>query len=121
MRDALAGDGHEIVTGSCGIEGIERFRAGKFHAVLTDLGMPDVSGWEVARIVRVEGGPKIVLGLVTGWGATVSDEVMIAHGIDFVVSKPFEVGALVSRVNEALASLAPKPRRSASPSGSRRT
>jgi PAS domain S-box-containing protein len=121
MRDALAGDGHEIVTGSCGTEGIERFRAGSFHAVLTDLGMPDVSGWEVARIVRVEGGPNIVLGLVTGWGATVSDEVMIAHGIDFVVSKPFEVGTLVSRVNEALASRAPKPRRSASPSGSRRT
>ena len=121
MRDALAGDGHEIVTGSCGMEGIERFRAGGFHAVLTDLGMPDVSGWEVARIVRVEGGPNIVLGLVTGWGATVSDEVMVAHGIDFVVSKPFEVGTLVSKVNEALASRAPKPRRSASPSGSRRT
>jgi PAS domain S-box-containing protein len=121
MRDALAGDGHEIVTGSCGTEGIERFRAGRFHAVLTDLGMPDVSGWEVARIVRVEGGPNIVLGLVTGWGATVSEEVMIAHGIDFVVSKPFEVGTLVSKVNEALASRAPKPRRSASPSGPRRT
>ncbi|HYQ96113.1 MAG TPA: ATP-binding protein, partial [Candidatus Eisenbacteria bacterium] len=121
MRDALAGDGHEIVTGNCGTQGIERFRAGQFHAVLTDLGMPDVSGWEVARIVRVEGDPNIVLGLVTGWGATVSDEVMIAHGIDFVVSKPFEVGTLASRVNEALASRAPKPRRSASPSESRRT
>jgi hypothetical protein len=62
-----------------------------------------------------------VLGLVTGWGATVSDEVMDAHGIDFVISKPFEVGTLASRVNETLASRPAKPPRSASPSGPRPT
>jgi PAS domain S-box-containing protein len=121
MRDTLVKEGHEVVTASCGNDGIDRFRQGKFHAVLTDLGMPDVSGWEVARVVRQEGGPTIVLGLVTGWGATVSDEVLVAHGIDFVVSKPFEVGTLASIVNEMLEARAPKPPRSASPSGTRRT
>ena len=121
MRDTLLREGHEVVTATCGNEGIEKFRAGKFDAVLTDLGMPDVSGWEVARIARLEGGPRLVLGLVTGWGATVSDEVLVSHGIDFVISKPFEVGTLASRVNETLASRVPKTRRSASPSGTRRT
>ncbi|HMI30667.1 MAG TPA: ATP-binding protein [Candidatus Limnocylindrales bacterium] len=121
MRDTLRREGHEVVTATGGNEGIERFRAGKFDAVLTDLGMPDVSGWEVARIVRTEGGPRIVLGLVTGWGATVSEEVMVAHGIDFVISKPFEVATLASKVNETLATRVPKPRRSASQTGSRRT
>ena len=121
MRDTLRREGHEVVTATGGNDGIERFRAGKFDAVLTDLGMPDVSGWEVARIVRTEGGPRIVLGLVTGWGATVSDEVMVAHGIDFVISKPFEVATLASKVNETLETRAPKTRRSASQTGSRRT
>src|SRR5439155_24220497 len=121
IADTVVFEGHDIVTGKCGTKLIDRYSSGKFDAVLNDLGMPDVSGWEVARIVRAEGGPGIVLGLVTGWGATVSDEVMVAHGIDFVVSKPFEVGVLASRVNEALASRAPRPRRSASPSEPRRT
>ncbi len=121
MRDALTREGHEVTTATGGNEGIQKFRQGTFDAVLTDLGMPDVSGWEVARVVRKEGGRKVVLGLVTGWGATVSDEVMEAHGIDFVVSKPFEVGTLASRVNETLASREPKPRRSASPSETRPT
>ncbi len=121
MRDALTREGHTVTTATGGQEGIQQFRQGTFDAVLTDLGMPDVSGWEVARVVRKEGGRNVVLGLVTGWGATVSDEVMDAYGIDFVVSKPFEVGTLASRVNETLASRAPKPRRSASPSGTRRT
>ncbi len=120
MRDALTREGHTVTTATGGQEGIQQFRQGTFDAVLTDLGMPDVSGWEVARVVRKEGGRKVVLGLVTGWGATVSDEVMDAYGIDFVVSKPFEVGTLASKVNETLASRAPKPRRSASPSGTRR-
>src|SRR2546428_1495618 len=110
MRDALQREGHVVVTATGGSEGIQKFRGGKFDAVLTDLGMPDVSGWEVARVVRKEGGRKIVLGLVTGWGATVSDEVMDAHGIDFVVSKPFEVGTLASRVNETLAARSSKTR-----------
>jgi CheY-like chemotaxis protein/anti-sigma regulatory factor (Ser/Thr protein kinase) len=121
MRDALTREGHTVVTATGGNEGIQQFRQGTFDVVLTDLGMPDVSGWEVARVVRKEGGRKIVLGLVTGWGATVSDEVMDAHAIDFVVSKPFEVGTLASRVNETLAKRASKTRRSASPCGTRRT
>ena len=121
MRDALTREGHEVTTATGGQDGIQKFRQGAFDAVLTDLGMPDVSGWEVARVVRKEGGRKVVLGLVTGWGATVSDEVMDAHGIDFVVSKPFEVGTLASKVNETLAERAPKPPRSASPNGSRPT
>ena len=121
MRDALQREGHVVVTATGGSEGIQKFRGGTFDVVLTDLGMPDVSGWEVARVVRREGAARLVLGLVTGWGATVSDEVMAAHAIDFVIGKPFEVGTLASRVNETLASRAPKPRRSSSPSGTRRT
>lgn len=119
MRDTLTREGHTVTTATGGQEGIQQFRHGTFDAVLTDLGMPDVSGWEVGRVVRKEGGRNIVLGLVTGWGATVSDEVMDACGIDFVVSKPFEVGTLASKVNETLALRAPKPPRSASPSGTR--
>jgi len=139
MRDALQREGHVVVTATGGSEGIQKFRGGKFDVVLTDLGMPDVSGWEVARVARREGAAKLVLGLVTGWGATVSDEVMEAHAIDFVIGKPFEVGTLTAKVNETLASRSPagdapaarkppspaprsvKARRSASPSGTRRT
>jgi len=102
LREALERGGHIVEIAKSGSEGIQRFRAGKFDVVLSDLGMPDISGWEVARIVRREGSPRIVLGLVTGWGATISDEMLVAHGVSFVMAKPFEVGELVSRVNRAI-------------------
>jgi CheY-like chemotaxis protein len=122
LRDALTRTGHQVDTASSGTEGIERFRRGDYDAVLSDLGMVDVSGWEVARTVRQEGSPRIVLGLVTGWGATISEEMVTAHGVNFVIAKPFDVEDLVSKVNQAIDSnRATTPKPASSPSGYRPT
>lgn len=136
LEESLSAAGHVVTAASSGLEGIARFREGAFDVVLTDLGMADVSGWEVARTVRTEGTPAVVLGLVTGWGATISQEVVAGHGVDLVVAKPFDVGDLIERVNRAIeakaaigkaasakAGPAPPatPRRGASPSGRRRS
>ena len=102
LRDALQRTGHQVTTASSGAEGVEAFRKGDFDVVLTDLGMADVSGWGVAQVVRKEGNPAVVLGLVTGWGATVSEEMVQSHGVNFVVSKPFDLEELLSRVNRAM-------------------
>jgi signal transduction histidine kinase/CheY-like chemotaxis protein len=102
LREALANAGHVVTAASSGQEGIARFRDGEFDVVLSDLGMADVSGWELARTVRMEGNPRIVLGLVTGWGATISQEMVTAHGVDFVVAKPFDVEDLLARVDRAI-------------------
>ncbi|MEK7317129.1 MAG: response regulator, partial [Candidatus Eisenbacteria bacterium] len=113
LRDALERGGHAVTTASSGSEGIARFREGRYDAVLTDLGMADVSGWDVARTVRQEGEPGIVLGLVTGWGSTISEEMVRDHGVTFVVSKPFDLEELLSRVNRAIAARTTTPTRSA--------
>jgi PAS domain S-box-containing protein len=117
IRDALLASGHRVDAAASGLEGIGKFRAAPYDLVLTDLGMPDVSGWEVARAVRAEGSASVVVGLVTGWGATISEEMVTAHGVDFVMSKPFDVDDLASKVNQALNARASRPRQSASPTG----
>jgi len=121
LREALERGGHVVDTAGSGNEGIERFRAGRYDVVLSDLGMADVTGWEVARVVRQEGSPGIVLGLVTGWGATISEEMVNSHGISFVIAKPFQVEDLVSRVNRAIASNGISRTKAASTTSSRPT
>jgi DNA-binding response OmpR family regulator len=111
LREALERAGHDVVTATSGSEGVARFREGRFDVVLTDLGMADVSGWEVARVVRKEGPVSTILGLVTGWGATISDEMVTAHGVNFVVNKPFDLEDLVSRVHHAIAQRGVTPNR----------
>ena len=103
LREALERSGHAVETAVSGTDGIAKFRAGRFDAVLTDLGMADVSGWEVATVVRQEGSRGTALGLVTGWGATISEEMVTSHAVDFVVAKPFDVDDLISKVNRAIA------------------
>jgi CheY-like chemotaxis protein/anti-sigma regulatory factor (Ser/Thr protein kinase) len=109
LADALGTVGHEVTTASSGSEGIALFRGSRFDVVLTDLGMADVSGWEVARTVRLEGDPGIVLGLVTGWGATISEEMVSGHGVDFVIGKPFDVVDLIATVNRAIDAVKSRP------------
>lgn len=121
LREALEESGHVVETASSGGEGIERFRRGTFDAVLSDIGMADVSGWEVARTVRQEGSPRLVLGLVTGWGATISEEMVAAHAVNFVVAKPFDVDDLISKVNQAINGGPVTPPRAASPTSYRPT
>lgn len=128
LEEALIAAGHVVTSASSGLEGIARFREGAFDVVLTDLGMADVSGWEVARAVRTEGSASVVLGLVTGWGATISQEMVAGHGVDFVVAKPFDVEELIARVNGAMEAKPGRdaegplsPERGASPSARRLT
>jgi PAS domain S-box-containing protein len=109
LREALERAGHKVETASSGSDGIERFRNGRFDVVLSDLGMADVGGWDVARAVRDKGPRRVVLGLVTGWGATISEEMVQAHAVNFVIAKPFDVDDLVSKVNQSLEAAAIPP------------
>ena len=110
LRESLERAGHTVETASSGRAGIERFQEGRFDVVLSDLGMADVGGWEVARAVRESGNKRVVLGLVTGWGATISEEMVNAHAVNFVIAKPFDVDDLVSKVNQSLEAVAAMPR-----------
>jgi FixJ family two-component response regulator len=69
--------------------------------VLTDLGMPDVTGWDVARAVKARAW-RVPVVLVTGWGddgpAPGADHSLVAA----VLSKPFRVQDIVKVVGHAL-------------------
>jgi len=99
LMEALQLGGHQVeITGS-GHEGIEMIRQAAFDLVLTDLDMPGMSGWEVARRVQ-EIRPGTPVMLVTGWSESISDEQMSAAGVRALVHKPFEIKELLSITNK---------------------
>jgi CheY-like chemotaxis protein len=94
LASLLAALGHTVHQAAGGPEGLARLEAGPpVDLVLTDLGMPEMTGWEVAWAIKARW-PHIPVGLVTGWGSQVDaapgDHQMIA----FRLSKPFTVEAL---------------------------
>ena len=99
VADVLSGKGHAVAVAAGGREGVARFAAGAYDVVLTDLGMPDMTGWEVARQIKATHPTTPVL-LITGWG-----DVMTAPPetvVDGVITKPFDVTRLTSAVDQAL-------------------
>ncbi len=52
LRDILEEDGYEVCIAASGGEALALFAAERFDAVFTDLGMPGMSGWELARAIR---------------------------------------------------------------------
>jgi CheY-like chemotaxis protein len=67
--------------------------------VLTDLGMPDLNGWDVARAVKASR-PDVPVLLLTGWADAVSPaDVPRVEGI---IKKPFDLKQLAVAVSETL-------------------
>jgi DNA-binding response OmpR family regulator/signal transduction histidine kinase len=92
LRDTLEGDRHVVVTADGGQAGIDTFSvaqegAERFDLVITDLGMPYVSGSQVASFVK-GASPSTPVIMLTGWGRRLVAEGDVPPNVDQVLSKP---------------------------------
>ncbi len=78
--------GYEVTAVTHGQEAITLFMQGYYDLVITDLGMPDVSGWDVAEAVKQKS-PETPVVLITGWGVQVDSAQR--DKVDGVIAKPF--------------------------------
>jgi PAS domain S-box-containing protein len=101
LSEVLSGEGHQVVTASGGRQALERFSGGSFDLVLTDLGMPEMSGWELAATIKQQD-PAMPVAMITGWGAEFSPEQLHERGVDLVLAKPFECSQVAGLVSRAL-------------------
>jgi signal transduction histidine kinase/ActR/RegA family two-component response regulator len=105
LGQTLAEDGHAIVACGGGQDGIDAFRAAQragrpFAAVITDFGMPQVDGAQVAAAVK-SASPSTPVFLLTGWGQFFGTEEDLSSRIDRVLNKPPKLREL----REALATV----------------
>jgi CheY-like chemotaxis protein len=90
LGDILGAGGHHATVLNDGAAAIERVRAEPFDTVFTDLSMPGVSGWQVARAVK-EARPAVPVFLITGFAVELSAEELRERGVDAVLSKPLQI------------------------------
>ena len=102
LLDFLTPRGHSTLACADGQAGLERFRQGGFDLVITDLGMPGLSGWGVAEAIKRES-PRTPVALITGWGDQLDPEDAKARGVDFVVTKPFRLEHVLAVLSRASA------------------
>jgi PAS domain S-box-containing protein len=107
LGDVLTRDGHQVAVCSDGAAGLARFEREEFDLVITDLGMPGMSGWEVARLVKLAR-PGVPVVMITGWGDRIDPAEAVSRGVDVLISKPFKRDQIREVVNAALGE-APAP------------
>jgi len=101
LAELLVQQGHQVFTASSGKEGLEIFKDEIPDLVITDLGMPEVSGWDVATTVKAVNPATSVI-LMTGWGITLDKDKARHRGVDVVVAKPFQIGEMQKVLNEMI-------------------
>lgn len=98
MREILEDDGFEVTVAREGHEALSIFEKKSFDAVFTDVGMPGMSGWELARAIR-ERNDSVPLAVITGWGEVVGANDKEAARVDWVLTKPFSM-AQISEITQ---------------------
>ncbi|HEU4479963.1 MAG TPA: ATP-binding protein, partial [Pyrinomonadaceae bacterium] len=88
LRDILESQGCRVHLAPGGREALALFDARQFDGVFTDVGMPGMSGWELAQAIRSQN-QMIPIAVVTGWGEAVGSNKQKEAGVDWVVTKPF--------------------------------
>jgi CheY-like chemotaxis protein len=80
-----------------GTPGVEQIREHAFDLVLCDLGLPDLDGLEVCRLVRqTQDGGKPVMVALTGWGREDDRRRTKEAGFDAHLVKPVAADKLKS-------------------------
>ncbi len=83
--------GHRTFTAHDGASGLALVASKTPHAVLMDLGMPRIDGFELARRIReLPGGKALKLIAMSGWGQPADRERALAAGIDEHLVKPVD-------------------------------
>jgi len=98
LRDILLLGGFQVIEASDGKSGIGYFEKGRFDMVLTDLGMPEMNGWEVVRWIKSRA-PQIPVALITGWGTNLDEDKIKESGVDWIIGKPFQVNEILETLN----------------------
>jgi signal transduction histidine kinase len=89
LRAMLELDGHRVSTASDGREGLSQLLAERPDIAIVDIGLPGLSGFELAKQSRRAGFAGQMLAL-SGYGAEVDKSEALRHGFDEHLAKPVD-------------------------------
>jgi DNA-binding response OmpR family regulator len=97
LKDALEFEGFVVLTAANGKEGVHRARQEHPNAVLLDLMLPDINGYQVCEeLRRIDAFVPIIM--LTAKSQEADKIRGLDVGADDYVTKPFSIGELIARI-----------------------
>ena len=105
VREILTAAGHSVEEAASGIEAIERLKASRFDAIVSDIWMPGMDG--IALLKEIRGAGNNIPVVVISGGApnaplTYTAPLATTFGANAVVYKPFEKAELIKAIDAVL-------------------
>jgi signal transduction histidine kinase/CheY-like chemotaxis protein len=109
LREVLELEGQEVRSSRSGPEALALFEGGeRFDLVLCDVGMPQMSGWQVAReIQRIA--PGTAVWMLTGWANEIGESDPRRRYVRGVLAKPLDLEQLRSLLAPSAKPTTPAP------------
>jgi PAS domain S-box-containing protein len=98
LAEMLIAVNHKVELAGSGHEAVQKMRSSEFDFVFTDLAMPEMDGWETARMIR-KSWPNVRIVLVTGYGPTTPPPPGEDNLVDAIIGKPFDFVQVGSTIN----------------------
>jgi YesN/AraC family two-component response regulator len=91
--------GYQSHTATSGKQAIQLMQENKYDVVFTDIGMPEMNGWQLAEYISEQFNQRVTVVIVSGWGAEINEAQIKKHNVLTVISKPFDMNQIESLLN----------------------
>lgn len=99
LSEILEAEGCKVTLAENGDKALQLFQENQFDGVFTDVGMPGMSGWELAQAIRDQS-EMVPIAVITGWGEAVGSNEQKEARVDWVIAKPFTADRISELVRE---------------------
>ena len=104
LKRFIEAEGYEVIYANNGMVGLEMYREIRPDLILLDINMPELDGFEMARIIR-QNDKRVIIFFLTDR----TDKVDRLHGFSLkgndYIPKPFYPEELMARINERFESM----------------
>ncbi|MCC7044572.1 MAG: PAS domain S-box protein [Acidobacteria bacterium] len=104
----LGNHGATVATASTASEALARFHAARPHVVVSDIGLPDVDGYDLIRTIREQTTGDDVLAIaLTAYARSEDRARALGAGFQHHLSKPIDVAELIAALSRFVTTAAP--------------
>ncbi len=101
FRLAFSIQGHQTTLASNGREAVDAVRGGDFDAIIIDVEMPEMNGFDaVSRIRQLPNGAQVPIIMFTAYGDNEAQQKSSQAGADLLLHKPILPQELLSRITQ---------------------
>lgn len=101
LRFNLEAEGYDVVLAATGEDGLDQALAGPYDAIVLDVMLPGINGFDVAKTVRAEHNYTPIL-MLTARGRPEDVLEGFEAGADDYLAKPFDLNIFLARLNGLL-------------------